>query len=605
MTTKSSPTTLLWLCGAMAFASFLLLFHNFGLALIPDRELVIARNEIQPLADGTSHGYVFAFDSSEADRPQNQRSRVQLFENGQPHFQKILLGPHMAAVRHGRWLHSPGYIIFSASDNSDPRVNGRTYALRYSPLYSAEIGLLAACVFCVSVFGLYWLTRHQAAPVAQEPNPISPWRWHVIGAGLVFIAGLYCNTGTLAPYANTFESLVDPTTGYLYNIDHQVFRMLYDFVNGGDRSLWDHALLLRRILYPVLAWPFMRLGGFEWGGVIASLVFNAVGFLVSIHLIRARIGERGARFAAWLLALYPGAAYWAGLPYTYVMIFPCSMLLMLGLMQLSATDRWSNLIFVSVGMGLAYLAYDLAPFFIPATLLTLAWQRRWLPLLTTAALQVTPTILWLVCLKVVFLQSSVNSNTSALGVIIQSYLHPGDPAEWWALAARAPDIGWDVFFGANFIFLPALFLAVLAFNAITSRIKLTVAESALLVAALGLFLFSNLAPNFSAEWKLRGAWISRLYQPVFPVFIIFLARWWQCLPSLSRAKSILIGTTLLAAAAGNVLIIFGPIADNPLHVSGEAFYRFYTHTDQLWWHPYEMNLKQYGRRPLGFPKSQP
>ncbi len=51
---------------------------------------------------------------------------------------------------------------------------------------------------------------------------------------------------------------------------------------------------------------------------------------------------------------------------------------------------------------------------------------------------------------------------------------------------------------------------------------------------------------------------------------------------------------------GNALVVFGPILGNPLHVSQEAFYRFYDHTDAHFL--YESNLESLGRRPIGFPR---
>ena len=132
---------------------------------------------------------------------------------------------------------------------------------------------------------------------------------------LLFLAGLYCCTGSLTPYAITTIPHAAKASTYLYNPDHIHFQALFNFVDGRDRSTWDHALLLRRILYNVLAYPFMKLGGWEVGGTIASLTFNLAAFVAFVLGVRRRVGERGAILAAWLLALYPGAGYWAGLPY--------------------------------------------------------------------------------------------------------------------------------------------------------------------------------------------------------------------------------------------------------------------------------------------------
>jgi hypothetical protein len=97
---------------------------------------------------------------------------------------------------------------------------------------------------------------------------------------------------------------------------------------------------------------------------------------------------------------------------------------------------------------------------------------------------------------------------------------------------------------------------------------------------------------------MRGAWLARLYQPVFPAFIYFAARWFQALPALGRSARRSIGALLLAVSAGNFLVVFGPILDNPLRISEEAFYRFYDHNPDHT--TYESNLSRFGLRPLGF-----
>jgi hypothetical protein len=90
---------------------------------------------------------------------------------------------------------------------------------------------------------------------------------------------------------------------------------------------------------------------------------------------------------------------------------------------------------------------------------------------------------------------------------------------------------------------------------------------------------------------------------VFPALVLFAARWWQNLPPLDWRRRALVWTALGCTAAGNALIIFGPILGNPLKVSETAFYRFYNHSELHWL--YESHLREYGRRPIGFPRPQP
>jgi len=591
-----------WGLGGAATLSFLLLVHVYGASLLPDRHFVIPPDRIQPLSSTPSFAYVYAFDQSEGDRPYSPRSRTKLFEAGRRLDMKTQREDEVRLAGGGRWTHEPGRIVFSATDNSDPRRDGRTYTVVSPVLYRPAIGMWAFAIFAISVIGL-WSRGRPSVPQGSAP-PLaagSRWRWHVGGAGLLFVAGLYCNTGTLAPYANTNFGVVDPTTGYIYNTDHVHFRVLFDFVDGKGPAVWDKALFLRRILFPVLAWPLMKLAGFEVGGAFAALLFNTVGFLVAVHLLRRRIGERGAVFAAWILALYPGAAYWGGLPYPYALIVPGSLLLVVALLDLpEARDR--RLAAISLAMGVAYLGYDFAVLFLPASVLTLVWCRRPSAALVSAVWQLVPLTFWLAFLVYGLHQPLKNSNSRVYWAVLASYFDAPSLGVWWAQVSNFAEVGFDVFFGANFIFLPALFFAVVALNPSTARIRLQPGEGALLVVALALFLFNNLAPSYHA-WPMRGTWIARLYQPIFPVLVVFVARWWQALAPLDRLHRTIVAGLLAATAAGNALIVFGPILNNPGRLSEYAFYRFYDHTDSHW--VYEATLKDLGRRPLGFPRPHP
>jgi hypothetical protein len=200
-------------------------------------------------------------------------------------------------------------------------------------------------------------------------------------------------------------------------------------------------------------------------------------------------------------------------------------------------------------------------------------------------------------------QALENSNSGVYSIVLFSFKQLKDVGLWWSQVSTFGDIGLDVFFGSNFIFLPLLFLAALLLNPLTSRIRFTAVEISLLAAALALFLFNNLAPFYGGTWNMRGTWISRIYQPVFPALIVFLARWWQELPPLKNWRGVWVWSATAVALAGNALIVFGPITLNPLRVSEYAFYKFYNHTDVHW--VYEKNLRDLGRRPLGFPRPQP
>lgn len=588
--------------GLVALGSFLLLFHSYGHNLLPYRRIRIPVDQIHPYRAEKTFAYVFACDLGKPDDVVNQQSRVRVAENGRFYTNRMRSADEVWQAGGDRFTHEPGRIVFSTTDNTDPRQNGRTYEVLAPRLYTRTVGGVAAALFAGSVLGLYWLKRGDPVPSAVKAGGPSHWRWHAAGASLLFLTGLYFNTGTLAPYAITYFPRVNKATGYLYNEDHVHFRVLFDFVDGKGRAVWDKALLLRRVLYPVLAWPLMKTAGFEIGGTLASLLLNVLGFILAIGLIRRRVGERGAVFAAWILALYPGATYWGGLPYPYALIFPASLLLLLAMLELEQARRWRVLAGISLAMGMAYLGYDLIVFFLPATVLLLAWRRRWAAAAVSGLVQALPLVFWLWYLARGLHQPLENSNTALYRTILLSFFHVKGPAQWWAGVSHFADIGLDVFFASNFLFLPALFLAVVALNPLTARIRVLPAEGCVLLVTLVLFLLNNLAPPYGG-WSMRGTWIARLYQPVFPVLALYAARWWQQLPPLRgilrRVIPVVIGATLV----GNALIVFGPILDNPSGLSEYAFYRFYNHTDHHW--IYEKSLQEYGRRPLGFPRPEP
>lgn len=592
-----------WVLAWATLASFLVVFQNFGMDILPDRRVEIPAVRIRPYSSEATFAYVFDFNGSEPDRWPSDRSRVNFYEDDHPYLVRLHQPDEVILVGGDRFAHEPGRIVFATTDNSDPRTNGRRYWLTTPILYSAAIGDGAMLVFLYCAVVWYLLGRGGPRETNAARVARTHWRLHLAGAALLFLFGLYCNTGTLAPYGNTCAPMYIPQdTGYVYNQDHPHFRVLFDFVDGKGRAVWDGAALLRRILFPVLGWPLMRLFGFELGGTLTSLVLNVGGFVGAALFVRKWIGERGAVFAVWIMALYPGAAYWAGMPYSYALIFPGSLFLMFGICRILDTPVGWRFAGISLAMGVAYLGYDFAAFFVPAAVLALCWRRRFVAAAWSALLQAAPLGIWLFALKHVFKQSLETSNSASYKNVFLSYLHPADPARWLQEILHAPDIGLDIFFAANFIFLPALFLVVVALNPASSRIRFRVAEVALLLSALAVFLVLNLAPSEASGWALGGTWISRLYQPVFPALLLYMARWWQDLPPLTRGVKTLIGVALAAVSLGNALIVFGPILDNPGKISEAAFYRFYDHTDAHF--VYESTLRTLGRRPLGFPRAQ-
>ena len=90
---------------------------------------------------------------------------------------------------------------------------------------------------------------------------------------------------------------------------------------------------------------------------------------------------------------------------------------------------------------------------------------------------------------------------------------------------------------------------------------------------------------------MRGDWVARLYQPIFPVFITVLARA-ALMPKEIRVSLAFFATVVVV----NLAIVLGPLVRSPL--ADYVYHNFYRHAFE----PFRMsqNIERYGARPLGF-----
>ena len=94
----------------------------------------------------------WAIESDDLEHP--ARSSLVLLEDGRE------LGPahslHLEVARQGRgrYSHWLGKLIFSSSDNTDPRFNKRNYAVRVKPLPKDGVLKAGGAVFCLGLFGI-------------------------------------------------------------------------------------------------------------------------------------------------------------------------------------------------------------------------------------------------------------------------------------------------------------------------------------------------------------------------------------------------------------------------------------------------------------------
>jgi hypothetical protein len=385
----------------------------------------------------------------------------------------------------------------------------------------------------------------------------------------------------MAPYASTWSSpIVESRCHYLYNIDHPQFRASFDMLDGKPRENWRFSVVLRRIFYPLIAYPFMKALGFENGGFLASLLLQLAALALFARAMARRFGERAGVASAWLLATWPGITYWAALPYSYVALVPASLASYALLVELEEAESTRTIALCSAGLGLAFTAYDLWPFFAPALVWLLARRRRWRALAVALPLALGPMLL---AGLAVALASGKSGNVDSYARVANAWLHPG--AGWGHALAEVPASLLAAFFASSFVAWPALFLLALALGARPTRV-----EKLILAAAALLFAFTNLAPPYGG-WQLRGPWIARLYEPIAVVFLAVAAR--AIAAATGRRKQALLAAAALAIAF-DASVMFGPIARVPW--SDFAYQRFYQHAPVG---TMTRNLDRWGRRPLG------
>jgi hypothetical protein len=420
------------------------------------------------------------------------------------------------------------------------------------------------------------------------------FRAHLAGASALLVLAVWLSSGTMAPYASTWAyPIVTEPCGYLVNIDHPQHEAVFQMLDGQPPERWQRSLVLRRLLFPLFAYPFMKAAGFEIGGFLASLLCQlAALWMLALHL-RRRWGEPAALCGMWMLAVYPGITYWASLPYAYAAIVPASIGLFILLTRLEERRGFRAVAGLSMAMGLLFTAYDLAPYFGVAALLVLSKRRRFTDLAVATAGMALAPLCSLLLLKLAFHAPLTNTNTAIYGTVIRAYLHPPAAGVWLRSLVDFPIVLLGNFLFSNMVFLPALFLLVVA---ITRR-RPTLVESSVMVAVALVFLFNNLAPPYVGRWQMRGDFIPRLYQPIFVALLVYCARAVGDRKAMPRPKAVLLVAAAALVFVANASIAFGPIARVPW--AGNIYQSFYQHAPPG---TMEEMLARHGRRPLGFCK---
>src|SRR5205809_2579853 len=142
---------------------------------------------------------------------------------------------------------------------------------------------------CKSIAPICPTRRPRASSGASMSRTFITW---LIGACLFVAIGVWLSSGTMAPYASTQEHpfIIKPCN-YLVNSDHPHFLATFYMLDGQPREKWAFSVILRRTLFPLLAYGPMKMWGFLIGGVVTSLVMQVAAFAGFVIYVHRRIGQ--------------------------------------------------------------------------------------------------------------------------------------------------------------------------------------------------------------------------------------------------------------------------------------------------------------------------
>lgn len=414
-----------------------------------------------------------------------------------------------------------------------------------------------------------------------------------LSAFVLLILQMYLNTGTLSAYAVTIDNPY-VIGGNIVNYDYKHYQCNYDFIMGEPAEKWNFGWVLRRELFYILAFPFLKIFGFYIGGIIAAITITLISFYAFIRFIYNNLGVQQAYVGVILLSTYPGIMYWIGSPFAQVMIVPCCLLIYMLMWKMNYSNKLNkHILFLSL-ISILFTAYDLILYFYPTILFIYFRKQQWKKMIISLPIMLIPQlamVLWINMRGVTELKSD---NTGLYFTIINSYLNPGDLLSWLHLIFLAPKILLLNYLDSNFWFLPILFI-ILVVVGVRNKIWLNTIETGILLSAFAIFIFNNLAPVYSADFLMRGEWIARIYQPIFVALLMYIVRFYGQIYQINpNQKRVFVGLILTCSLLNIAINLGGCFKSNLTQL---AWYRFYQHSSP---DAMQKNLKIYGVKPIGF-----
>lgn len=466
---------------------------------------------------------------------------------------------------------------------------------------------------------------------------MTKFKSNMLLASITLLATMYVSTGTLAPYAasipqsNHIQLIVTEPCKYLLNGDAYHFLATYWMLDGQPKENWDFSVVLRRMLYPVISYPAMKiidtsdaiqipfqfkgwnqnpriveiatqLQGWYYGGLLTNFIIHLGSFLFFTKYIKKRFGINAGITSGWLLAVYPGISYWVGQPFLYAAIVPASLLVCVFLWRISDNISTFDTISSFFFIGILLLSHDSLAILGVSCVVLLLIQKRWRIFPAAVLFLVLPGLIVTFFQFYYFRIAFQNDNTNAYGNILKAYINLNGRS-FLGNAGDFPNILIHNFLFSGFLFIPSVFICFVGANFLrTSKSMISSVEGAIIVSFLGLCVFNNMAPSYEG-WQMRGEWIARLYQPIFIAFVSYISRHYQIFKGENRKSKHnscsktygMMTLFLILGVLGNAVTVYGILWNSK--ITDSIYHEFYRHSPKG---TLIQTLQTFGNRPLGF-----
>ncbi|MCG6144902.1 hypothetical protein [Leptospira bandrabouensis] len=382
------------------------------------------------------------------------------------------------------------------------------------------------------------------------------------------------NTGTVTPYGSTCGwFLYDSECNQIANIDHTHFEAVFKFLDGAPIYEISFSVVLRRILYYLIAYPFMKVFGFFLGGVLSNFLIY---LLFYYFLYFSNFSKQfNPYYISFLLVTYPGIYYFIGLPYSYNLTVIGSIII--GYLIYTLYQKTSNFKFLKISfiIGILFTGYDFHIWFLIPFLLTIFYYKfsTWIK---GTILLLIPSFAVNLLLSNVFGIKLENSNTNIYANTLDGLKSIFNLTIDYDFISNFIMTFGKILLSSTFIIIPSILTLYFCIIFLVKRdfrfIRKHFAFLAIFISITLLFVVINIYQGKgTGQWDFRGDWIARIYQGFIAAYVLGFA--------LKDKVSDKIKTAILIIIViSNATIIISPYFQPKL--ASKVYYLFYRHGDE-------------------------